>query len=92
MSPYHLSRVFRNVTGIAPHRYLTAVRLRHAAAMLRRGASVTYTCYATGFGSLSHFITAFGRRFGVSPSAVARGARLPMHRVAPATPLFPRRT
>jgi len=92
MSPYYLSRVFRNVTGIAPHRYLAAVRLRHAAAMLRRGASVTYTCYATGFGSLSHFITAFGRRFGVSPSAVARGARLPMHRVAPATPLFPRRT
>lgn len=90
MSPYHFSRVFRNVTGIPPHRYLAGVRLRHAAEMLRRGASVTHTCYATGFGSLSHFITAFGRRFGISPSAVARGARLPLHRIAPAIPLFSR--
>jgi AraC-like DNA-binding protein len=92
MSSYHFSRVFRKVTGLPPHRYLATVRLRHAAAMLRRGASVTHACYATGFGSLSHFITAFGRRFGMSPSAVARGARLPLHRVAPAVPLFSRRS
>jgi AraC-like DNA-binding protein len=90
MSPYHFSRVFRNLTGIPPHRYLAGVRLRHAAEMLRHGASVTHACYATGFGSLGHFITVFGLRFGVSPSAVARGARLPVHRVAPAIPLFSR--
>lgn len=89
-SPYHFSRVFRKVTGIPPHRYLAGVRLRHAAEMLRRGASVTHACYATGFGSLGHFITVFGRRFGMSPSAVACGARLPVHRVAPAIPLFSR--
>jgi len=34
---------------------------------------VTFTCYEVGFGSLSHFVTAFRKRFGVVPSAVRRG-------------------
>jgi AraC family transcriptional regulator len=49
------------------------VRLRHAARLLDEGASVTFTCYEVGFGSLSHFVTAFRKRFGVIPSAARRG-------------------
>ena len=41
---------------------------------LRGGAAVTDTCFAVGFGSLSHFVTTFRRRFGVRPSALRRGA------------------
>jgi len=59
---------------VPPHRYLTGVRLRHAARLLDEGAGVTFTCYEVGFGSLSHFVTAFRKRFGVVPSAVKRGA------------------
>jgi AraC-like DNA-binding protein len=68
MSPFHFARVFRELAGVPPHRYLTAVRLTHAARQLREGASVTDTCLAVGFGSLSHFVTAFRRRYGASPS------------------------
>jgi AraC family transcriptional regulator len=68
MSPFHFARVFRELQGEPPHRYLTTVRLAHAARRLREGASVTDTCFAVGFGSLSHFVTAFRRRYGVSPS------------------------
>lgn len=68
MSPFHFARVFRELAGVPPHRYLTSVRLTHAAQRLREGASVTDTSLAVGFGSLSHFIAAFRRRYGASPS------------------------
>jgi AraC-like DNA-binding protein len=68
MSPYHFARVFRELTGTPPHRYLLRRRLAAAADRLRDGASVTETCFAVGFQSLSHFIHSFRRAFGVSPS------------------------
>ena len=71
MSVYHFARVFAELEGQSPHRYLIDVRLGHAAARLRDGASVTDTCLAVGFGSLSHFVTTFRRRYGVTPSGIA---------------------
>ncbi len=68
MSVFHFARVFRELQGQPPHRYLTAVRLARADARLREGASVTDTCFEVGFGSLSHFVTTYRRRFGVTPS------------------------
>ncbi len=69
MSTYHFARVFAELEGQPPHRFLTELRLVRAAARLRAGASVTETCFAVGFSSLSHFTTTFRRRFGVRPSA-----------------------
>jgi len=60
--------VFTELEGQPPHRYLIDVRLEHAAARLREGAGVTDTCFAVGFGSLSHFVTTFRRRYGATPS------------------------
>lgn len=69
MSVFHFARVFRELHGQPPHRYLTAVRLARADARLRAGAPVTETCFAVGFGSLSHFVTSYRRHFGRTPSA-----------------------
>jgi AraC family transcriptional regulator len=68
MSAYHFARIFRELTGQPPHRYLLRRRLEAAAARLCDGASVTDTCYAVGFGSLSHFIHAFRAAYGAPPS------------------------
>ena len=76
LSPFYFARAFQRFVGVPPHRYLTGVRLRHAAHLLDEGAAVTFTCYEVGFGSLSHFVTAFRKRFGVVPSDVRRGARV----------------
>jgi AraC-like DNA-binding protein len=76
LSTFYFARAFQRFLGVPPHRYLTGVRLRHAARMLDEGAAVTFTCYECGFGSLSHFVTAFRKRFGVVPSAARRGANL----------------
>jgi AraC-like DNA-binding protein len=75
MSVFHFARVFGELEGRPPHRFLTDVRLAHANARLRDGAGVTETCFAVGFGSLSHFVTTFRRRYGVKPSHLRRNRR-----------------
>lgn len=71
MSMFHFSRVFADLIGMPPHRYLAAARLNAAGALLRDGMSVTEACYAAGFNNLSHFSRAFARRFGAPPSRYA---------------------
>jgi AraC family transcriptional regulator len=68
MSPFVFARLFRELNGIPPHRYVVRVRLARARALLEEGASVTETCYASGFNNLSHFIRTFQTRYGCSPS------------------------
>lgn len=75
MSVFHFARIFAELEGCPPHRVLTEVRLAHAAARLGDGAGVTETCFAVGFGSLSHFVTAFRKRYGVRPSVFRRTGR-----------------
>jgi len=72
MSMFHFSRVFAALIGMPPHRYLLQARLRAAESMLRQGRSVTETCYACGFGNLSHFTRSFERRYGHAPSRISR--------------------
>jgi AraC family transcriptional regulator len=68
MSSFHFCRIFTELAGSPPHRYLLDVRLRSAAIFLRHGSLVTEACFKSGFQNLSHFIRMFQRRFGVSPS------------------------
>jgi AraC-like DNA-binding protein len=89
LSPFYFARVFQRFVGVPPHRYLTGVRLRHAARMLDAGAAVTFTCYEVGFGSLSHFVTAFRKRFGVVPSSVRHGGSVPALRAGLSRPSWP---
>jgi AraC-like DNA-binding protein len=71
MSAFHFTRVFAELVGRPPHRYLTERRLTAARQMLRDGQGVTETCFACGFNNLSHFSRSFARRFGVSPSRIS---------------------
>ena len=71
MSMFHFTRVFTELTGLPPHRYLVRARLAAARRMLDEGRSVTETCYACGFNNLSHFSRSFLRRFGEPPSRIA---------------------
>ena len=75
MSPFQFARVFRELTGEPPHRYLLRVRLDRASRMLLDGKPVTETCFEVGFSNLSHFTRSFRRRFGHAPSSLkTRGA------------------
>ena len=74
MSPFLFTRVFRELIGVPPHRYLIQLRLARARTLLESGMSVTDTCYAAGFNNLSHFIRTFRSHFGFVPS-VTRASR-----------------
>lgn len=68
-SPFHLARIFRRVTGITIHRYLTGLRLRVATERLADGESdLTRLALSLGFCSHSHFTDSFQREFGRPPA------------------------
>jgi AraC family transcriptional regulator len=77
MSPYHFARIFRELAGVPPHRYLLRRRLAEAVERLRQGASVTATCYDVGFRSVSHFAHAFRAAYQMTPLQCRSGLRLP---------------
>jgi AraC family transcriptional regulator len=72
-SPFHLTRVFRQRTGMPIHRYLTRLRLRASLEFVMEGAKdLTALALDLGFSSHSHFTDAFRREFGRPPSDVRR--------------------
>ena len=82
MSAFHFARVFAELAGAPPHRYLLRIRLNQAASRLLDGTPVTEACFQSGFFNLSHFVRIFQRHFGISPaqfrhSPIARRVPLP---------------
>jgi AraC-like DNA-binding protein len=67
LSPYHLLRLFRRVTGFTPHAYFTQVRVARAKRMLLAGQSITDVALATGFTDQSHLTRRFKQIVGVTP-------------------------
>lgn len=68
-NPTYFSELFRKVTGQSYIQRLKELRLRYAAMLLRSGLSVSDVCYASGFCSLSNFLAAFKKKYGVAPKA-----------------------
>jgi AraC family transcriptional regulator len=79
VSPFHLSRVFKETTGTGLHQYVTQLRLRRALAHLEDPrCSLTEIALDLGFSSHSHFTAAFRQAFATSPSRLRLGwARSP---------------
>jgi AraC family transcriptional regulator len=68
MSPFHFNRTFRQVTGLPPRRFLSALRVQAATRMLLdTDHSVTDICLEVGFNSLGTFIRRFSDVLGISP-------------------------
>jgi AraC family transcriptional regulator len=72
LSRYHFHRVFTQVFGKTPHKYLTQIRLARAHSALRTGVPVVQVCVDVGFSSPSSFSRQFRMQYGVSPTAVRK--------------------
>lgn len=68
MSYHYMSRLFKQVTGISPHRYIVNLRIAVAKDMLIRGIPIQETCVQVGYSNLSHFSRLFKQYTGMSPS------------------------
>jgi AraC-like DNA-binding protein len=75
-SKFHFIRIFKKIYGKTPHQYLTAVRIEEAMQLLKLNTSVTQTCFAVGFQSMSSFSGLFKRIVGTSPSAYLQQQQL----------------
>lgn len=79
MSPFHFIRTFRQVTGVPPRRFLSALRIEAATRMLLETDNpVTTICFDVGYTSLGTFIRRFSCVLGVSPSKLRVSRRSPV--------------
>jgi len=69
LSKFHFLRLFKTFYGVTPRQYLTSVRIKHAQALLRAQTSVTETCFAVGFNSVTSFAGLFKTMTGTTPTA-----------------------
>ncbi len=76
VSRHHFAHLFKNRTGIAPHRFLTSIRLEAASLKLvTTNTTVSEIALACGYYGTAHFSWAFRQRFGQTPSAFRAAAR-----------------
>lgn len=68
LSPYHFNRVFRSITGVPPHTFLTALRMQEAKKLLlTTQLRVTDVCFSVGYQSIGTFTSRFKELVGTTP-------------------------
>ncbi len=75
LSPWHVHRIFKAVTGLTPRQYALGLRTARLQAQLGSGKSVTDALHAAGFGSAAGFYAASTPALGMSPRNYRRGGR-----------------
>ena len=75
MNDDHFIRAFRESVGVAPHRYLLALRMERAQRLLaeRPEMPVSEVSVSCGYSSAAHFAAQFRRATGAAPGAWRRG-------------------
>ncbi|MBS2969199.1 methylphosphotriester-DNA--protein-cysteine methyltransferase family protein [Metabacillus sp. KIGAM252] len=68
ISPYHLLRVFKRVTGLTPSKYLMTHRISEAKKLLLADQkAIAQVAAETGFSNPPHFSSVFKKMAGCSP-------------------------
>ena len=75
LSPWHLQRTFKRITGVTPRAYAGARRMERMKSRLKVGDSVTRATYDAGYSSPSRVYDQSRARLGMTPGAYQRGGR-----------------
>ena len=90
LSPFHLQRTFKAITGVTPKEYVEACRMEALKGELRDGESITAAIYDAGFGSNSRVYERVDTRLGMTPSQYRAGGQgVAISYVAVESPLGP---
>ena len=82
LSAFHFNRVFHQITGLPPNKFISAMRLDEAKRLLlHTNLSITDVCFEVGYNSLSTFTRLFTQRVGLGP----REFRYLAERITPAS-------
>lgn len=75
VSPFHFSRLFKQLSTYSPYQYLQLIRLKHAETLIRNtDLPITDVCFRSGFNRLDYFSAAFTKKYQVAPSRYKRYA------------------
>jgi AraC family transcriptional regulator of adaptative response/methylated-DNA-[protein]-cysteine methyltransferase len=75
LSPFHLQRLFKRVTGITPRQYADACRLGVLKSRLKERRTVTMAMIEAGYGSSSRLYERAATQLGMTPGTYQRGGR-----------------
>jgi AraC-like DNA-binding protein len=78
LSPYHMLRIFKDVTGFPPHTWLVLERICRARHLLATGARPAHVSAAVGFADQAHLTRWFKRVTGVTPAAYRKSVQDPV--------------
>lgn len=82
ISTFHFNRVFHQITGLPPNKFISAMRLDEAKRLLlNTHLSITDICFEVGYNSLSTFTRRFTQQVGLGP----REFRYLAERITPAS-------
>ena len=76
VSPFHLSREFKKLFGLPPHKFLIQVRLKKAKEMLKAGIPAAGVAISCGFHDQSHFLNCFKKTVGTTPSSFQKFSKI----------------
>lgn len=75
LSPYHLQRSFKRVTGVSPRAWAGARRMERMKSRLKQGDTVSRATYDAGYSSPSRAYDESRARLGMTPGAYRNGGR-----------------
>lgn len=69
VSPFHFTRLFKQICSYSPFYFLQQIRLKHAETMIRTTElPIADICFRSGFNRLDYFSTTFAKKYMVPPS------------------------
>lgn len=68
ISERHLSRKFRQTTGMSPSAFINDYRLQRARGLVRQGFKIHQVARLVGFGSPNYLARKYKIKYGISPS------------------------
>jgi AraC family transcriptional regulator of adaptative response/methylated-DNA-[protein]-cysteine methyltransferase len=75
LSPYHLQRTFKRVTGVSPRAWVGGQRMERMKTQLKKGDSVSRATYDAGYPSPGRAYDQSRARLGMTPGAYRSGGR-----------------
>ncbi len=75
ISKYHFLRIFKNQTGVTPHKFILYKRVELAKGMILKGEDISTASVKAGFSDQSHFNRYFKSFFGYSVG-ILRGQKV----------------
>ena len=68
ISPHYFASLFKQSTGLSPHKYIIKRRLEKAKTLLsQKESDIAWVCQEVGFKNQSHFTRVFRQHFNITP-------------------------